>query len=69
MKWYSEVTLLEQESVVTPGQTIDKLREAAAKAAGSAVTIARFVRFERGEGLAKKEENFADEVAKMAQGG
>ena len=69
VKWYSEVTLLEQESVVTPGQTIDKLREAAAKAAGSAVTIARFVRFERGEGLAKKEENFADEVAKMAQGG
>lgn len=68
VKWYSEVTLLEQESVVTPGQTIEKLREAAAKAAGSAVTITRFVRFERGEGLSKKEENFADEVAKMAQG-
>lgn len=66
-KWYSEIALLEQESVVTPGQTIDKLREAAGKAAGGAVTIAKFVRFERGEGLTKKEENFADEVAKMAQ--
>ncbi|NUP12225.1 MAG: elongation factor Ts [Polyangiaceae bacterium] len=67
VKWYSEVTLLEQESVVTPGQTIDKLREAAGKAAGGTVTLAKFVRFERGEGLSKKEENFADEVAKMAQ--
>lgn len=67
-KWFSEVALLEQESVVTPGQTIDKLREAAGKAAGAALTITRFVRFERGEGLAKKEENFAEEVAKMAGG-
>ncbi len=67
-KWYSEVALLEQESVVTPGQTIEKLREAASKAAGGKLTIAKFVRYERGEGLAKKEDNFAEEVAKMAQG-
>jgi elongation factor Ts len=68
VKWYSEVCLLDQESVVVPGQTVDKLREAAAKAAGAEVKLARFVRFERGEGLAKKEENFAEEVAKMAGG-
>lgn len=67
-KWYSEVTLLEQESVVVPDQTIEKLRAAAEKAAGGTVTITRFVRYERGEGLAKKEENFAAEVAKMAEG-
>jgi elongation factor Ts len=67
-KWFSEIVLLDQESVVVPGQTVDKLREAASKAAGSPVTLARFVRFERGEGLAKKEDDFAAEVAKMAGG-
>lgn len=68
-KWFSEIVLLEQESVVVPGQTIDKLREAAAKAAGGSVTISRFVRFERGEGLSKGEkDDFAAEVAKMAGG-
>jgi elongation factor Ts len=65
-KWFSEVTLTEQESVVVPGQTIDKLREAAAKAAGGTVEILRFVRFERGEGVEKKQDDFAAEVAKMA---
>lgn len=66
-KWYSEVALTEQESVVVPGQTIEKLREAAAKAAGGTVTISRFVRFERGEGIDKgQQSDFAAEVAKMA---
>jgi elongation factor Ts len=67
-KWYSEAALLEQESVVVPGQTIDKLRDAAGKAAGAPITLTRFVRYERGEGLSKKEDNFAEEVAKMAGG-
>lgn len=67
-KWYSEVALLEQESVVVPGQTVEKLREAAEKAASAKVTLTRFVRFERGEGMTKKEDDFAAEVAKMAAG-
>jgi len=68
-KWYSEIALTEQESVVVPGQTIDKLRDAAAKAAGGSVTIASFVRFERGEGLDKgQKDDFASEVARMAGG-
>ena len=74
-KWYSETALLEQESVVTktdekgtplPAQKITKLLEAAAKAAGTTVSIARFVRYERGEGIEKKVDDFAAEVAKMA---
>lgn len=65
-KWFSEVVLLEQESVVTSGKTIEALCKAAASAAGGDVTVVRFVRFERGEGITKKEDNFADEVAKMA---
>lgn len=67
-KWFSEVTLTEQESVVVPGQTIDKLRQAAEKAAGGKVEILRFTRFERGEGIEKKQDDFAAEVAKMAGG-
>lgn len=66
-KWYSEISLLEQESVVVPGNTIAKLCEAAGKAAGGSVSIARFVRFERGEGIDKGQQgDFAAEVAKMA---
>jgi elongation factor Ts len=68
-KWYSEIVLLEQESVVVPGNTIEKLREGAAKAAGTNLTLARFVRYERGEGLSQeKKDDFASEVAKMAGG-
>lgn len=66
-KWFSEIALTEQESVVVPGQTIDKLREGAAKAAGTTVSIVRYVRFERGEGITKEQkDDFAAEVAKMA---
>jgi elongation factor Ts len=75
-KWFAEVTLLEQESVVTktdaagkplPSEKIEKLLEKAAKAAGTTVAIDRFVRFERGEGIAKEsKDDFAAEVAKMA---
>jgi len=71
-KWYSEAVLLEQESVEAASRgetlTITKLAEAAGKAAGGTVTVTRFVRFERGEGVAKKEDDFAAEVAKMAGG-
>lgn len=65
-KWYSEVALLEQESVVVPGQSIDSLRQAAAKAAEGDVSLVRYVRYERGEGISKGESDFAAEVAKMA---
>jgi elongation factor Ts len=72
-KWYSEVCLLEQESATAaaegkPGTTIDALRSAAAKAAGAGVTLVKFLRFERGEGIEKKSDDFAAEVAKMAGG-
>ncbi|AKT40409.1 translation elongation factor Ts [Chondromyces crocatus] len=72
-KWYSEAVLLEQESVEAAsrglsGQTIEKLRADAEKAAGGSVTVTHFVRFERGEGIVKKTDDFAAEVAKMAGG-
>lgn len=68
-KWFTEVCLLEQESVVEPGATIESACAKAAKAAGGDVSIRRFVRFERGEGIEKSQkDDFAAEVAKMAGG-
>jgi len=61
-KFLSEVTLLGQAFVVNPDLTV----EAAAKEAGA--TITGFVRLEVGEGIEKAEEDFAAEVAKVAQG-
>ncbi|MEM7321256.1 MAG: translation elongation factor Ts [Pseudomonadota bacterium] len=61
-KFVAESTLLNQQFVVNPDLTV----EAAAKEAGA--TITGFVRLEVGEGIEKKEENFAEEVAKAAQG-
>ena len=61
-KFLSEVTLLGQSFVINPDLTV----EAAAKEAG--VEIAGFVRLEVGEGIEKKEEDFAAEVAAAARG-
>lgn len=67
-KWYSEIALLEQESVVVPGKTIQQLLDEAGKAAGAKLSLARFVRYERGEGIEKPQgDDFATEVAKMAK--
>ena len=61
-KFMAEVTLLGQSFVMNPDLTV----EAAAKEAGT--EISGFVRFEVGEGIEKKSEDFAAEVAKAAQG-
>lgn len=64
-KYYKEVCLLEQSFVKNPDITInDLLTEKIAKI-GENLSIRRFVRFEVGEGIEKKEENFAEEVAKQ----
>jgi elongation factor Ts len=65
-KWCTEVCLLEQESIIVPGSSIAKLLEQLSKDVGSPVSIRRFTRFERGEGISKKSDDFAAEVAKMA---
>jgi len=65
-KWYTEVCLLDQESVLVPGSSIDQVRAQAAKDAGGTIELRRFVRFERGEGIEKRTDDFAAEVAKMA---
>jgi elongation factor Ts len=67
-KWYTEICLLDQESVLVPGSSIDQVRAQVAKETGGTIELKRFVRFERGEGIEKKSDDFAAEVAKMAGG-
>ncbi len=65
-KELKEICLLEQEYVKAENkETVAKYIETVAKQTGSAITLKSFARYETGEGLEKKEENFADEVAKM----
>jgi elongation factor Ts len=68
-KWYTDVTLLGQDNVWDPGKgTIDKLRTELGKELGGEVKIHTFVRFELGEGIEKKVDDLAAEVAKMTAG-
>lgn len=67
-KFYKEICLLDQPFIKDPDKTVkDLVTERIAKI-GENINIRRFVRFEKGEGLAKKEENFADEVMKQIGG-
>ena len=64
-KQLKEICLLEQEYVKDPDLTVGKY---VAAELGNASAVKQFVRFETGEGIEKKEENFAEEVAKQIQG-
>lgn len=65
-KYYSENCLLEQAFVKDDKMTVQQYVDAAAKQLGGKITVVDYVRFERGEGVEKKVDNFADEVASMA---
>jgi len=57
--------LLEQAFVKDDKVSVGKHVEAVAKELGGSIKVVDYVRFERGEGVEKKEDNFADEVASM----
>ncbi|MFI3229284.1 MAG: translation elongation factor Ts [Bacillota bacterium] len=61
-KYYQDVCLLEQTFVKDGSLTIRQLLTEATATIGEKISIRRFVRFEMGEGLAKKVDNFADEI-------
>ena len=61
-KYYEEYCLMEQAFVKDPDKTITKLLNEKIAAIGENISIRRFVRFELGEGLEKKEDNFVEEV-------
>ncbi|MEL7602296.1 MAG: elongation factor Ts, partial [Bacillota bacterium] len=61
-KYYKEVCLLEQPFVKDPDQTIGQLLNTTTAKIGEKISIRRFVRYEMGEGLQKRQDNFAEEV-------
>lgn len=65
-KWMKEICLLDQPWVKDPDKTIDQVQQELIAKIGENVKIRRFVRFELGEGLEKKKDDFAAEVAKQA---
>ena len=67
-KFYSENCLLQQEFVKDNTMTVEKYLASAAKALGGTITFKDAVRFEKGEGIEKKQENFAAEIASMVKG-
>lgn len=67
-KFYEEICLIDQTFVIDGENKISKLLENAGKDMGADVSINAFARVQLGEGIEKEEENFAEEVAKAANG-
>ena len=66
-KYYKEVCLIDQAFVKDGDKNIKSYMAEIAKATGAELDIVRFTRFERGEGIEKRQDNLAEEIAKMAQ--
>lgn len=64
-KFYEKNCLLEQAYVKDDELTVGKYVEATKKELGGNITVTGFISYEKGEGLEKREDNFADEIAKM----
>jgi len=67
-KLASEVCLYEQSFVKDPDMNIATVIANAAKEAGATLKVTKFIKFNLGEGIQKKEDNFAEEVARMTSG-
>ena len=66
-KFYSENCLLDQAFVKDDKTTVAKHVDAVAKSLGGSIKVVKFTRFEKGEGIEKRVDNFAEEVASMAK--
>ena len=64
-KFYKENCLVEQQYVIDGDFTVGKYVESVGKELGGSVKVASFVRYEKGEGIQKREDDFASEVASM----
>ncbi|MBR6613642.1 MAG: translation elongation factor Ts [Clostridia bacterium] len=67
-KFFEEVCLLDQPFVKDQDKTVQEVLNEKIAVIGENIVIRRFVRFERGEGIEKKKENFAEEVMKQING-
>ncbi len=66
-KFFEEVCLVDQPYIKDDKLTIKKYTEQTGKSLGGAIRIADFARFERGEGLEKRKDNFAEEIANLVK--
>ena len=66
-KFYETNCLVEQAYVKDDSMTVAKYVAASAKEFGGAIKVTAFHRYDKGEGIQKREENFAEEIAKMVQ--
>lgn len=66
-KFYEENCLLQQPFVKDGSLTVEQYIASTAKAEGGAITFKTAVRFEKGEGIEKKQENFAEEIASLVK--
>ena len=64
-KYYEQVCLTEQEFFLDDGVTVGKYIADTAKELGAPITVREFHLYEKGEGIEKREDNFADEIAKL----
>ena len=67
-KFYDNNCLVDMTYVKDEDMKVGKYVESVAKELGGNITISGFFRFEKGEGIQKREENFAEEIAKMTAG-
>ncbi|RMF42020.1 MAG: elongation factor Ts [Deltaproteobacteria bacterium] len=66
-KYYGEVCLLEQQFVIDTDLKVGKVVENLASELGSEISLSRYVRYQLGEGIEKKEDDFAAEVAQLTK--
>jgi elongation factor Ts len=66
-KFFKDVCLLEQAFIKNPDMTVKQLLNEKISKIGENISIRRFTRYELGEGIQKKEDDFAAEVAKFSQ--
>ena len=64
-KFFEQVCLADQAYVKDDSMNVAKYVESVAKEVGAPITLVNFYRYEKGEGLQKREENFAEEIASL----
>ena len=61
-KYYKQNCLMDQEYIKDTDKTVSQIITEAVSTIGENISVRRFVRYEMGEGLAKREDNFVEEV-------
>ena len=66
-KFYENVCLLDQGSISEDDMTVGQFVKSVEKQIGAPITVREFIAYNKGEGLEKIEDNFADEIARLTQ--